>query len=245
MAAPSAQARLDPGSEREFWTGIGEKGGAPFLAALDWVGLDAYPELTFDGSIDQISPIGQQSTLSPKVQATRMVTDYVEQWYAKAGEAVVDNDNGRSGRATEMRFDSEFGVETFTFFRDLVADGLAVNVGEVRMQELRQHGPHTGVPRVFNVVVLPAGTGTGAGSGSGSGSGRSSAPPRDRTGTCARAGPSRSSTSVRSRAAPSAGGWRRTSTTPTASSSPTTSPATNSTSSASAAARSRCAASAA
>lgn len=32
------------------------------------VGLDAYPELTFDGSIDQISPIGQQSTLSPKVR---------------------------------------------------------------------------------------------------------------------------------------------------------------------------------
>lgn len=32
------------------------------------VGLDAYPELTFNGTIDQISPIGQQSTLSPKVR---------------------------------------------------------------------------------------------------------------------------------------------------------------------------------
>jgi Cu(I)/Ag(I) efflux system membrane fusion protein/cobalt-zinc-cadmium efflux system membrane fusion protein len=32
------------------------------------VGLDAYPELTFDGAVDQISPIGQQSTLSPKVR---------------------------------------------------------------------------------------------------------------------------------------------------------------------------------
>ena len=29
-----------------------------------------------------------------------------------------------------MLFDSEFGVETYTFFQDLVADGLAVNVGE-------------------------------------------------------------------------------------------------------------------
>ena len=32
------------------------------------VGLDAYPELTFSGTVDQISPIGQQSTLSPKVR---------------------------------------------------------------------------------------------------------------------------------------------------------------------------------
>lgn len=32
------------------------------------VGLDAYPELTFTGTVDQISPIGQQSTLSPKVR---------------------------------------------------------------------------------------------------------------------------------------------------------------------------------
>jgi biotin carboxyl carrier protein len=32
------------------------------------VGLDAYPELTFDGTVDQVSPIGQQSSLSPKVR---------------------------------------------------------------------------------------------------------------------------------------------------------------------------------
>jgi hypothetical protein len=32
------------------------------------VGLDAYPDLSFDGAIDQVSPIGQQSTLSPKVR---------------------------------------------------------------------------------------------------------------------------------------------------------------------------------
>jgi HlyD family secretion protein len=32
------------------------------------VGLDAYPDLSFDGTVDQISPIGQQSTLSPKIR---------------------------------------------------------------------------------------------------------------------------------------------------------------------------------
>jgi HlyD family secretion protein len=33
------------------------------------VGLDAYPDLVFTGTVDQISPIGQQSTLSPKVRS--------------------------------------------------------------------------------------------------------------------------------------------------------------------------------
>jgi hypothetical protein len=32
------------------------------------VGLDAYPDLTFKGHIDQISPIGVQSNMSPKVR---------------------------------------------------------------------------------------------------------------------------------------------------------------------------------
>ncbi|HTM24920.1 MAG TPA: HlyD family efflux transporter periplasmic adaptor subunit [Vicinamibacterales bacterium] len=33
------------------------------------VGLDAYPDLSFAGTISQMSPIGQQSTLSPKVRS--------------------------------------------------------------------------------------------------------------------------------------------------------------------------------
>jgi sn-glycerol 3-phosphate transport system substrate-binding protein len=54
----------------------------------------------------------------------------IEQMFAGAGELYADNDNGRSARATEVLFDSEFGVEMFTFFQDMVDDGLAVNVGE-------------------------------------------------------------------------------------------------------------------
>jgi hypothetical protein len=33
------------------------------------VGLDAYPDLSFPGTVTQISPIGQQSSLSPKVRS--------------------------------------------------------------------------------------------------------------------------------------------------------------------------------
>lgn len=53
-----------------------------------------------------------------------------EQFFAGQGELFADNDNGRSARATEVLFNSEFGVETYTFLQQLVEDGLAVNVGE-------------------------------------------------------------------------------------------------------------------
>ena len=39
--------RTDPDRERSFWTEIGELGGEPFVDALDWVGLDAYPGTVF------------------------------------------------------------------------------------------------------------------------------------------------------------------------------------------------------
>jgi len=55
---------------------------------------------------------------------------YIEQWFAHAGELYADNDNGRSDRATQVLFDNDFGVELYTFLQDMVADGLAVNVGE-------------------------------------------------------------------------------------------------------------------
>ena len=39
--------RMDPGTEQEHWSEIGQKGGASFVAALDWIGLDAYPGTFF------------------------------------------------------------------------------------------------------------------------------------------------------------------------------------------------------
>ncbi len=53
----------------------------------------------------------------------------VEQLLAKAGIPYVDTDNGRSGAATQVQFDSASMVEIITFFRDMTADGLAVNTG--------------------------------------------------------------------------------------------------------------------
>jgi hypothetical protein len=39
--------RTDPAREEAFWTEIGSLGGQEFVAALDWVGLDAYPGTIF------------------------------------------------------------------------------------------------------------------------------------------------------------------------------------------------------
>jgi sn-glycerol 3-phosphate transport system substrate-binding protein len=54
---------------------------------------------------------------------------YIEQWYAKAGEAVVDNDNGRSGRATAATLEKPVGEEIFGWLRSMVDEDLALNVG--------------------------------------------------------------------------------------------------------------------
>jgi hypothetical protein len=39
--------RYDPGHEQAFWDYLRDTGGKPFVAALDWVGLDAYPGTVF------------------------------------------------------------------------------------------------------------------------------------------------------------------------------------------------------
>src|SRR5207253_453821 len=39
--------RNDPASEQQFWTYLRDHGGARFVEALDWVGVDAYPGTVF------------------------------------------------------------------------------------------------------------------------------------------------------------------------------------------------------
>jgi len=39
--------RTDPASEQSFWNGVRDRGGRPFVEAVDWVGLDAYPGTFF------------------------------------------------------------------------------------------------------------------------------------------------------------------------------------------------------
>jgi sn-glycerol 3-phosphate transport system substrate-binding protein len=55
---------------------------------------------------------------------------FVEHWLARAGLPYADNDNGRTARATQVLFDAPETAEMLTFAQDLVADDLAIYVGE-------------------------------------------------------------------------------------------------------------------
>jgi sn-glycerol 3-phosphate transport system substrate-binding protein len=55
---------------------------------------------------------------------------FFEQWFGRVGLPFADNDNGRSAPATRILFDNDFGREILTWLQEMVADGLAFNVGD-------------------------------------------------------------------------------------------------------------------
>ena len=54
---------------------------------------------------------------------------HVEQWFAQAGQPLVNKRNGRAGDATESQFDSEAGREIFEWWTGMETDGLYHNPG--------------------------------------------------------------------------------------------------------------------
>ncbi|MGM0447319.1 MAG: extracellular solute-binding protein [Methanobacteriota archaeon] len=49
---------------------------------------------------------------------------FVEQWFAEAGEPLVNADNGRGGTPTESRFHGPVGERVYRWIADMAADGL-------------------------------------------------------------------------------------------------------------------------
>ena len=49
---------------------------------------------------------------------------FVEQWFAEAGQPLVDANNGRGGTPTEAHFDTETGRRVYEWIADMAADGL-------------------------------------------------------------------------------------------------------------------------
>lgn len=62
----------------------------------------------------------------PTPLALKLDSNYLEQFSAKAGTDYVNNGNGRDARATAASFDDETGLDVFTFFKNMVDEGLAV-----------------------------------------------------------------------------------------------------------------------
>ena len=57
------------------------------------------------------------------------VQDWTERMLAEHGDLLVDNNNGREGRATKAVFDNDTGLWFFQWWHDMVEEGLAFNVG--------------------------------------------------------------------------------------------------------------------
>jgi sn-glycerol 3-phosphate transport system substrate-binding protein len=57
------------------------------------------------------------------------ILDWVERIFGEHGDLLVDNNNGRDGRATRVLFDNDTGQWLYQWWHDMVDEGLAFNVG--------------------------------------------------------------------------------------------------------------------
>lgn len=55
---------------------------------------------------------------------------YIEQWFAKAGAFYADNENGRSAPATKVLFDSQTGIDLYSYLQRGVQEGWMYTVGD-------------------------------------------------------------------------------------------------------------------
>lgn len=91
-------------------------------------GYDEVPrDLTFSEFLEMCDAI--QATGVEYCVTLGQVGWYFEQITANSGGLYYNNDNGRTGRATEVVFNEGVGLEVFTFLTDLYANGYAPNLG--------------------------------------------------------------------------------------------------------------------
>jgi len=98
-------------------------------AAFEAAGLD--PEKP-PATLEEVREYSQKivdAGLAPHGMSLDINPWYFEQFIAKAGVEFVNNENGREERATEVAFDGEEGLAIFTWWKDMVDSGLALDVG--------------------------------------------------------------------------------------------------------------------
>jgi sn-glycerol 3-phosphate transport system substrate-binding protein len=97
--------------------------------AFEKAGLDPQqPPRTLD-DVREFSQKIVDAGVAPHGIALDINPWYFEQMLAKAGAEFLNNGNGREARATEVTFDGKEGLAIFTWWKEMVDSGLALNVG--------------------------------------------------------------------------------------------------------------------
>ncbi len=81
-------------------------------------------------TLDELKADGQQIVQKHVAEsglALKADTVAFEHWLAKSGHTIVDNDNGRSGRATKVTFDDGSGAQLFAWIDDMTTSKLAIS----------------------------------------------------------------------------------------------------------------------
>ncbi len=97
--------------------------------AFEKAGLD--PEKP-PATLDEVKEDSQKivdAGIAPHGMALDIKPWYLEHILAKANVDYLNNGNGREARATEAMFDNEQGLALFTWWKDMVDSGLALNSG--------------------------------------------------------------------------------------------------------------------
>jgi sn-glycerol 3-phosphate transport system substrate-binding protein len=77
----------------------------------------------------KIVATGKAKGATDKAFALEIQAWYPEQFMSKAGEAIVDNDNGRAARATAAKLDSKTFTDTLQWIATMNKEGLLLNTG--------------------------------------------------------------------------------------------------------------------
>ncbi len=97
--------------------------------AFEKAGLDPEtPPTTLDELREAAQAIVEREA-APYGLAFKIQPWFIEHWLAMAGQAYVDNGNGRNDRATSVAFDSDAGVELFTWLKGMYDDKLLLSTG--------------------------------------------------------------------------------------------------------------------
>lgn len=99
---------------------------------MDAAGIDSVPR-TMGGILEACQAAEDAGVLTADVKCFGMSLNgwFIEQWVAEQGEPLVNNDNGRAGRATEVLLTSDAVKNVFNFMKDLNDNGWYTYTGRL------------------------------------------------------------------------------------------------------------------